>query len=53
MSKKLVPSDLKILEKSDGVNKVKLTNAVDIKAIDLGTGDSNKTTMIGANLDPK
>jgi hypothetical protein len=26
---------------------------VQVKAIDLGTGDSSKTTMIGAGLDPK
>jgi hypothetical protein len=26
---------------------------VQVKAIDLGTGDNSKTTMIGAGLDPK
>jgi hypothetical protein len=26
---------------------------VQVKAIDLGTGDSSKTTLIGAGLDPK
>jgi hypothetical protein len=26
---------------------------VQVKAIDLGTGDSSKTTMIGAGLDSK
>jgi hypothetical protein len=26
---------------------------VQVKVIDLGTGDSSKTTMIGAGLDPK
>jgi hypothetical protein len=26
---------------------------VQVKAIDLGTGDSSKTSMIGAGLDPK
>jgi hypothetical protein len=26
---------------------------VQVKAIELGTGDSSKTTMIGAGLDPK
>jgi hypothetical protein len=26
---------------------------VQVKAIDLGTGDSSKITMIGAGLDPK
>jgi hypothetical protein len=28
-------------------------NKVQVKAINLGTGDNSKTTMIGAGLDPK
>jgi hypothetical protein len=52
-SKKLAPGELKIPEKSDGVNKVKPTGEVALKDIDLGTDDSCKMTMIGAGLDPK
>jgi hypothetical protein len=46
-SKKLAPSELDIPKKSDNTNKVQ------VKPIDLGTGDSSKTTIIGAGLDPK
>jgi hypothetical protein len=52
-SKKLAPSELDILEKSDKANKPQPFEEVQVKAIDLGTGDSSKTTMIGAGLDPK
>jgi hypothetical protein len=40
-------------EKSNKANKPQPSEEVQVKAIDLGTGDSNKTTMIGAGLDPK
>jgi hypothetical protein len=51
-SKKLAPSELDIPEKSDTANKPPPVE-VQVKAIDLGTGDNSKTTMIGAGLDPK
>jgi hypothetical protein len=47
-SKKLDPSELDILDKSDKGNKPQSSEEVQVKAIDLGTGDSSKTTMIGA-----
>jgi hypothetical protein len=43
-SKKLAPSELDIPEKLDKAM---------VKTIDLGIGDSSKTTTIGAGLDPK
>jgi hypothetical protein len=52
-SKKLAPTELEIPEKTDTTNKPQLSEEVQVKAIDLGTGDSSKTTMIGAGLDPK
>jgi hypothetical protein len=52
-SKKLAPSELDIPEKSNTTNKPQSSEEVQVKAIDLGTGDSSKTTMIGAGLDPK
>jgi hypothetical protein len=52
-SKKLAPTELDILEKSDTANKPQPSEEVQVKAIDLRTGDSSKTTMIGAGLDPK
>jgi hypothetical protein len=52
-SKKLAPSELDILEKSDNANKPHPAEEVQVKTIDLGIGDSNKTTTIGAGLDPK
>jgi hypothetical protein len=52
-SKKLAPSELDILEKSDIDNKPQPSEEVQVKAIDIGTGDSSKTTMIGVGLDPK
>jgi hypothetical protein len=52
-SKKLAPSELDILEKSDKANKPQPPEEVLVKTIDLRTGDSSKTTTIGAGLDPK
>jgi hypothetical protein len=52
-SKKLSPSELDILEKSDKANKPQPAEEVLVKTIDLRTGDSSKTTTIGAGLDPK
>jgi hypothetical protein len=52
-SKKLAPSELDIPEKSDNTNKPQPPEQVQVKKIDLGTGDSSKTTTIGAVLDPK
>jgi hypothetical protein len=52
-SKKLAPTELEIPEKFDTANKPQPSEEVQVKAIDLGTGDSSKTTMIGAGLDPK
>jgi hypothetical protein len=52
-SKKLAPTKLEIPEKSDKANKPQPSKEVQLKAIDLGTGDSSKTTMIGAGLDAK
>jgi hypothetical protein len=52
-SKKLAPSELDIPEKSDKANKPQPAEEVLVKIIDLRTGDSNKTTTIGAGLDPK
>jgi hypothetical protein len=53
VSKKLAPTQLEIPEKSDTANKPLPSQEVQVKAIDLGTGDNSKTTMIGAGLDPK
>jgi hypothetical protein len=47
-SKKLVPSELKIPTQADATTQSTSSEEVKIKAIDLGTGDSSKTTMIGA-----
>jgi hypothetical protein len=52
-SKKLATSELDILEKSDKANKPQPVEEVLVKTIDLGTGDSSKTTTVGAGLDPK
>jgi hypothetical protein len=52
-SKKLAPSELDIPEKSDNANKPQPAEEVQVKTIDLGTGDNSKTTTIGAGLDPK
>jgi hypothetical protein len=51
--KKLAPSELDIPEKSDEANKPQPAEEVLVKTIDLRTGDSSKTTTIGAGLDPK
>jgi hypothetical protein len=52
-SKKLAPTELEILEKTDIANKPQPSEEVQVKAIDLGAGDNSKTTMIGESLDPK
>jgi hypothetical protein len=52
-SKKLAPSELHIPKKSDKANKPQPAQEVLVKTIDLGTGDSSKTTTIGVGLDPK
>jgi hypothetical protein len=52
-SKNLAPTELEIPEKSDTSNKPQPFEEVQVRAIDLGIGDNNKTTMIGAGLDPK
>jgi hypothetical protein len=52
-SKKLAPSELDIPEKSNNANKPQPTEEVQVKTFDLGTGDSSKTTTIGAGLEPK
>jgi hypothetical protein len=52
-SKKLAPSELDIPEKLDNAKKPQPAEEVQVKTIDLGTGDSSKTTTIGAGLDPK
>jgi hypothetical protein len=51
--KKLALSELDIPEKSDKANKPQPAEEVLVKTIDLGTGDSSKTTTIGAGLHPK
>jgi hypothetical protein len=53
VSKKLAPSELDIPEKSDKANKPQPAEEVLVKTNYLGTGDSSKTTTIGAGLDPK
>jgi hypothetical protein len=52
-SKKLAPTELDIPEKSDKANKPQPSEEVQLKAIDLGTGEISKTIMIGVGLDPK
>jgi hypothetical protein len=52
-SKKLAPTELEIPERTDTANKPQPTEEVQVKVIDLGTGDSIMTTMIGIGLDPK
>jgi hypothetical protein len=52
-SKKLAPTGLEVPEKTDTSNKPQPTKEVQVKAIELGAGDSSKTTMIGMGLDPK
>jgi hypothetical protein len=50
-SKKLAPTELDIPEKSDNANKPQPAEEVQVKTIDLGTGDNSKTTTIGAGVD--
>jgi hypothetical protein len=52
-SKKLAPSELDILETSNKANKPQPAGEVLVKTIGLETGNNNKTTTIGAGLDPK
>jgi hypothetical protein len=52
-SKKLAPTELEIPEKSYTANKPQPSEEVQVKAIDLGTGNNSKTTMIEASLNPK
>jgi hypothetical protein len=52
-SKKLATSELDIPENSDNTNKPQPAEEVLVKIIDLMTGDSRKTTTIGAGLDPQ
>jgi hypothetical protein len=52
-SKKLTPTELEIPEKTDSANKPQPSEEVQVKAFDLGTGDSSKTTLIVVGLDPK
>jgi hypothetical protein len=52
-SKKHAPTELDILEKLDKANKPQSAEEVQVKTINLGIGDSSKTTTIGAGLDPK
>jgi hypothetical protein len=52
-SKKLAASELDIPEKSDKAHKSQTNEEAQVKTIDLGTGDSSKTTTIGAGLDTK
>jgi hypothetical protein len=52
-SKKLAPSELDIPEKLGNAIKPQPAEEVQVKTIDLGTGDSSKTTTIGAGLNPK
>jgi hypothetical protein len=49
-SKKLAPSELDIPKKSTNANKPQPAEEVQVMTIDLGTGDSSKTTTIGAGL---
>jgi hypothetical protein len=51
--KKFAPTELEIPEKSDTANKPQPSEEVQVKPIDLGIGDSSKTTMTGASLDLK
>jgi hypothetical protein len=52
-SKRLAPTELEIPEKTDTTNKPQPSEEVQVKAIDLGTGDNSKTTMIGPGLNQK
>jgi hypothetical protein len=50
-SKKLAPTELEIPEKTDTANKPQPSEEVQVKAIDLGTSDNSRSTMMGR--DPK
>ena len=52
-SKKLSPTELEILENKLGSTKVKPASEKDFKTVNLQTGDSSKTALIGIGLDPK
>jgi hypothetical protein len=52
-SKKLAPTKLETPKKINISSKPQPAGEVQVKAIDLGIGDSSKTTMIGTRLDPK
>jgi hypothetical protein len=52
-SKKLAPTELEIPEKLDTANKPQPSEEVQVKVIDLGTGNNSNTTMIRAGLDLK
>jgi hypothetical protein len=52
-SRKLSPTELEIPEKSDTSNKPQPSKEVQVNAIDLGIGESSKTTMNRVGLDPK
>jgi hypothetical protein len=52
-SKNLAPTELEIPETTNTTIKPQPSEEVQVKAIDLGTGDNSKTTMMGAGLDPK
>jgi hypothetical protein len=52
-SKKHAPTELEIPEKPDTANKPQPSKEVQVKAIDLATGDSSKTTTIAAGFDLK
>jgi hypothetical protein len=52
-SKKLAPSELDIPEKLGNAIKPQPAEEVQVETIDLGTGESSKTTTIGAGLNLK
>jgi hypothetical protein len=52
-SNKISPTELDTPEKSDNANKPQPAEEVQVKMIDLGTGDNSKTSTIGTGLDPK
>jgi hypothetical protein len=47
-TKKLAPSELDILEKSDTTNKLQPSEEVQVKTIDVGTGDSRRLPPSGS-----
>jgi hypothetical protein len=52
-SKKLATTELEIPEKTNTTNKPQPSEEVQVKTIDLGTGNNSKNTMIGVGLDLK